>query len=161
MLTIHELSKTYNNGVKALKNVCLEIPKGMFGLLGPNGAGKSTLMRTLATLQEPDSGTATLDEVDIIKDKENLRKVLGYLPQDFCEGGIELSVRNEGPPLPAAMQQHLFDSMVSLRDKSERVHLGLGLHIVRLIVDFHGASVTAENLEDGSGVIFRIFFGSG
>ena len=80
---------------------------------------------------------------------------------DACEGGIELSVRNEGPPLPAAMQQHLFDSMVSLRDKSERVHLGLGLHIVRLIVDFHGASVTAENLEDGSGVIFRIFFGSG
>jgi ABC-type multidrug transport system ATPase subunit len=83
MLTIRELSKTYNNGVQALNNVFLEVPKGMFGLLGPNGAGKSSLMRTLATLQEPDAGTAFLDDIDIINNKEALRKVLGYLPQDF------------------------------------------------------------------------------
>lgn len=83
MLTIRELSKTYANGVRALNNVYLEVPAGMFGLLGPNGAGKSSLMRTLATLQEPDSGTATLDEIDIIRDKDELRRVLGYLPQQF------------------------------------------------------------------------------
>jgi ABC-2 type transport system ATP-binding protein len=83
MLTIRELSKTYNNGVKALDNIFLEIPGGMFGLLGPNGAGKSTLMRTIATLQEPDSGSIYLDELDLINDKEELRKILGYLPQDF------------------------------------------------------------------------------
>lgn len=83
MLTIRDLSKTYKNGVRALNQVFLEIPNGMFGLLGPNGAGKSSLMRTLATLQEPDSGTAFLDEIDIINDKESLRKVLGYLPQEF------------------------------------------------------------------------------
>jgi ABC-2 type transport system ATP-binding protein len=83
MLTIKNLSKTYKNGVRALNNVSLDIPRGMFGLLGPNGAGKSTLMRTLATLQEPDSGSAFLDEIDIVRDKEALRRVLGYLPQEF------------------------------------------------------------------------------
>ncbi len=83
MLTIRNLSKTYANGVKALQDVSLEIPNGMYGLLGPNGAGKSSLMRTLATLQLPDSGTATLDGIDIINEKEELRKVLGYLPQEF------------------------------------------------------------------------------
>lgn len=83
MLTIRELSKTYKNGVKALSNIFLEVPTGMFGLLGPNGAGKSSLMRTLATLQEPDTGTAFLDDIDIINDKTSLRKVLGYLPQEF------------------------------------------------------------------------------
>lgn len=83
MLSIKNLQKTYSNGVCALNNVSLEIPTGMFGLLGPNGAGKSTLMRTLATLQEPDSGEATLDGIDIIRNKEALRKVLGYLPQEF------------------------------------------------------------------------------
>jgi len=83
MLRVSNLSKTYRNGVKALVNVSLEIPKGMFGLLGPNGAGKSSLMRTLATLQEPDEGTAVLDEIDIVNQKEELRKVLGYLPQEF------------------------------------------------------------------------------
>ncbi len=83
MLTIRELSKTYANGVKALNNIYLEVPAGMFGLLGPNGAGKSSLMRTLATLQEPDAGTVTLDEIDVIHDKEAVRKVLGYLPQQF------------------------------------------------------------------------------
>jgi len=82
-LVINNLSKTYSNGVKALQNVSLEIPKGMFGLLGPNGAGKSTLMRTLATLQEPDKGAVSLGDIDIIKQKNELRQVLGYLPQQF------------------------------------------------------------------------------
>lgn len=82
-LSIDNLSKTYPNGVKALDNVSLAIETGMFGLLGPNGAGKSTLMRTLATLQEPDSGSAFLDEIDIINQPTELRKVLGYLPQEF------------------------------------------------------------------------------
>lgn len=82
-LKISNLSKTYANGVKALDNVSLELENGMFGLLGPNGAGKSSLMRTLATLQEADSGTATLDDIDILKQPAELRKVLGYLPQEF------------------------------------------------------------------------------
>jgi ABC-2 type transport system ATP-binding protein len=83
MLTIRNLSKTYENGIRALVDVSLDIPKGMFGLLGPNGAGKSTLMRTLATLQEPDAGTVRLDDLDVLKDKEGVRKILGYLPQEF------------------------------------------------------------------------------
>ncbi|NKB33210.1 MAG: ATP-binding cassette domain-containing protein [Pseudomonadales bacterium] len=83
MLRINNLSKTYSNGVKALAGVSLEISQGMFGLLGPNGAGKSTLMRTLATLQDADEGSAFLDEIDILNDKEALRQVLGYLPQEF------------------------------------------------------------------------------
>ena len=83
MLQIRELSKTYPNGVQALKKVTLDIPKGMFGLLGPNGAGKSSLMRTLATLQEADSGSVLFEAVDVLKDKEQVRRMLGYLPQDF------------------------------------------------------------------------------
>jgi ABC-type multidrug transport system ATPase subunit len=83
MLTISNLSKTYPNGVEALKNVNLEIPAGMYGLLGPNGAGKSTLMRTIATLQQPDTGTVDLDGLDVVAHPEDLRKLLGYLPQDF------------------------------------------------------------------------------
>ena len=82
-LVIQNLSKTYPNGVKALDDVSLTIENGMFGLLGPNGAGKSSLMRTVATLQEADSGTATLDGIDIFQQPEELRKVLGYLPQEF------------------------------------------------------------------------------
>ena len=82
-LTIQNLSKTYPNGVKALDNVSIEIENGMFGLLGPNGAGKSSLMRTIATLQEADAGTATLNEIDIFSEPHELRKVLGYLPQEF------------------------------------------------------------------------------
>src|SRR6185436_15461758 len=82
-LSIRNLSKKYANGVQALDNVSLAIGAGMFGLLGPNGAGKSTLMRTLATLQEADSGSATLDDIDVLRDKERLRRVLGYLPQEF------------------------------------------------------------------------------
>jgi ABC-type multidrug transport system ATPase subunit len=82
-LTINNLSKTYDNGVKALQNVSLEIPNGMFGLLGPNGAGKSTLMRTIATLQDADQGSIHLDSINVQEDKHALRKVLGYLPQQF------------------------------------------------------------------------------
>lgn len=82
-LQIKNLNKTYSNGVQALKDVTLTIPQGMFGLLGPNGAGKSSLMRTLATLQQADSGSVTLGELDILKDKAKVREILGYLPQEF------------------------------------------------------------------------------
>ena len=82
-LSIEGLSKTYSNGVRALDDVTLSIPQGMFGLLGPNGAGKSTLMRILATLQEPDAGTVMLGDIDVLTEKDRLRKALGYLPQEF------------------------------------------------------------------------------
>jgi ABC-type multidrug transport system ATPase subunit len=83
MLSIKNLTKTYANGVKAINDVSLEIPNGMFGLLGPNGAGKSSLMRTIATLQDPDSGTIHFNGLNVLTDKEGLRRQLGYLPQDF------------------------------------------------------------------------------
>jgi len=83
MLHVQGLSKTYPNGVKALDSVTLSIDNGLFGLLGPNGAGKSTLMRTLATLQEPDTGTITLDGRDVLADPQAHRRRLGYLPQEF------------------------------------------------------------------------------
>ena len=82
-LTINNLSKTYSNGVQALQNISLDIPTGMFGLLGPNGAGKSTLMRTIATLQEADTGTISLGDLDVLNQKHEVRKTLGYLPQEF------------------------------------------------------------------------------
>src|SRR5215472_17932797 len=82
-LRIEKLSKRYPNGTQALQDVSLTIPLGMFGLLGPNGAGKSTLMRTLATLQEADSGAAQLDGIDVLKQKDDVRRMLGYLPQEF------------------------------------------------------------------------------
>ncbi|VXB51741.1 Multidrug ABC transporter ATPase [Massilia sp. 9I] len=82
-LKIRNLSKTYANGVVALDRVTLNIPAGMFGLLGPNGAGKSTLMRILATLQECDSGSVFLDDIDVLDEKDEVRRMLGYLPQDF------------------------------------------------------------------------------
>ena len=85
-LAIDNLSKTYPSkarpeGVQALRDVSLRIPTGMFGLLGPNGAGKSTLMRTIATLQEPDTGSITFDGLDVLKEKDEVRRRLGYLPQ--------------------------------------------------------------------------------
>lgn len=83
MLTIKNLSKRYDNGVQALNNINLSIDKGMFGLLGPNGAGKSSFMRTLATLQLPDSGSITFEGIDVLAQPDELRKQLGYLPQDF------------------------------------------------------------------------------
>jgi len=88
MITIRSLQKTYSNGVRALDDISLDIPRGMFGLLGPNGAGKSSLMRTLATLQDADAGSATMDDgsggsIDMLRDKDAVRRQLGYLPQDF------------------------------------------------------------------------------
>jgi ABC-2 type transport system ATP-binding protein len=82
-LRIQNLSKCYGNGVQALQDVSLNIGSGMFGLLGPNGAGKSTLMRIVATLQEADSGSVFLDEIDVLHDHDRVRQVLGYLPQEF------------------------------------------------------------------------------
>ena len=83
MLTIENLTHVYGNGTRALDGVSLSIPKGMFGLLGPNGAGKSTLMRSIATLQTPTSGSIRFGDIDVIRTPEQLRRVLGYLPQDF------------------------------------------------------------------------------
>jgi ABC-2 type transport system ATP-binding protein len=83
MLSIRNVSKTYGNGVHALQGVTLDVQPGMFGLLGPNGAGKSTLMRTIATLQDPDSGSITFDGIDVATAKDQIRRTLGYLPQDF------------------------------------------------------------------------------
>jgi ABC-2 type transport system ATP-binding protein len=83
MLSIENLTHVYGNGTRALDDVSLSIPKGMFGLLGPNGAGKSTLMRSIATLQSPTSGSIRFGDIDVVKDPEQLRRVLGYLPQDF------------------------------------------------------------------------------
>lgn len=82
-LIVNSLSKTYSNGVAALKDVSLTLENGMFGLLGPNGAGKSSLMRTIATLQEADSGSVFLDDLDVLKNKTKVRQLLGYLPQEF------------------------------------------------------------------------------
>jgi len=83
MLELVNVSHTYPNGTRALNDVTMSVPKGMFGLLGPNGAGKSTLMRTLATLQNPSEGQITFGEIDVLKEPEKLRETLGYLPQDF------------------------------------------------------------------------------
>jgi ABC-2 type transport system ATP-binding protein len=117
MLSIRNLSKTYGNGVRALHDVSLEIPKGMFGLLGPNGAGKSTLMRTIATLQLPDSGTITFGDIDVVKDPAALRRVLGYLPQEF---GLY-------PNLSAEMVLDHFAQLKGVADKKERKELVKGL----------------------------------
>lgn len=83
MLQLADVSKSYAGGIRALSGIHLEVPRGMFGLLGPNGAGKSTLMRTIATLQAPDSGAITFGGIDVLREKTELRKLLGYLPQDF------------------------------------------------------------------------------
>jgi ABC-2 type transport system ATP-binding protein len=109
-LRIHNLSKTYSNGVKALQHVSLTIPAGMFGLLGPNGAGKSTLMRMLATLQEPDEGTIQLGALDVIRQKDAVRETLGYLPQDF---GVYRNITAE------KLLEH-FAILEGISDRSER-----------------------------------------
>lgn len=112
-LIIDSLSKTYPNGVQALKDFSISIGKGMFGLLGPNGAGKSTLMRTIATLQDADSGTITLGDLDVLRQKQEVRKLLGYLPQDF---GLD-------PRVPAeAMLQH-FAILKGIHNPKERKKL--------------------------------------
>jgi ABC-type multidrug transport system ATPase subunit len=109
-LEIRGLTKTYGNGVRALQGVDLDVPPGMFGLLGPNGAGKSTLMRTIATLQDPDAGTITLGDIDVLRDKEAVRRMLGYLPQDF---GVY-------PHLDAVTLLDHFATLKGIADRGER-----------------------------------------
>jgi ABC-2 type transport system ATP-binding protein len=109
-LKISNLSKVYPGGLRALSNVNLEISSGMFGLLGPNGAGKSSLMRTISTLQEPSEGTIFLDDLDVINNKEEMRKVLGYLPQDF---GFY-------PKVSADDMLHHFAILKGISNKAER-----------------------------------------
>jgi ABC-type multidrug transport system ATPase subunit len=110
MLNIQDLHKTYPSGVQALKGVSLDIAPGMFGLLGPNGAGKTTLMKIVATLLEPDSGAARMNEIDLIADKTATRKMLGYLPQDF---GLY-------PTLTAAQMLDYFAKLKGITDRRER-----------------------------------------
>lgn len=110
MLSIQNLNKTYENGVHAINNLSLEIPKGLFGLLGPNGAGKSSLMRTIATLQEPDSGSVLFDGLDVHADKTRLRRQLGYLPQSF---GVY-------PKVSALALLNHFAILKGLTDRAER-----------------------------------------
>jgi len=112
-LAINNLSKTYPNGVQALKNVSLSVSTGMFGLLGPNGAGKSTLMRTIATLQEADEGTIQMNGIDVLKEKHKVREMLGYLPQEF---GIYPEVTAEG------MLDHIA-VLKGIHNKKERKNL--------------------------------------
>ncbi|WP_445956984.1 ABC transporter ATP-binding protein [Yeosuana sp.] len=112
-LIIKNLTKTYKNGVKAIDNLNLEIGAGMFGLLGPNGAGKSTLMRTIATLQSPDSGTITFGDIDVLADNMSLRKVLGYLPQSF---GVY-------PKMSAEDLLDYFATLKGVKSKSDRQKL--------------------------------------
>ena len=106
-LRITNISKKYPNGVQALKDVTLTIPNGMYGLLGPNGAGKSTLMRTLATLQNPDEGSIRLGDIDVLKQRDEVRKTLGYLPQEF---GV----------YPKASAENLLDHFAVLKGITQR-----------------------------------------
>ena len=109
-LVISNLIKTYKNGVKAIDNLSIEIGTGMFGLLGPNGAGKSSLMRTIATLQDPDFGSITFDDINVLEDKMSLRKILGYLPQSF---GVY-------PKMSAEDLLHYFATLKGIANKIER-----------------------------------------
>ncbi|HEX6188893.1 MAG TPA: ABC transporter ATP-binding protein [Pyrinomonadaceae bacterium] len=113
MLKITDLTKTYPSGVQALRGISLDIPSGMFGLLGPNGAGKTTLMKILATLLDPDAGDARMNGLDVINDKHETRKMLGYLPQDF---GLY-------PSLTAEQTLHYFAQLKGVHDKKERTRL--------------------------------------
>jgi ABC-type multidrug transport system ATPase subunit len=110
ILSLKNVSKTYANGVKALDDVTIDIKAGMFGLLGPNGAGKSTLMRTIATLQEPDTGHIDFNGLDILNNKIEFRKTLGYLPQEF---GVY-------PKMSASDLLHYFASLKGITNKTER-----------------------------------------
>jgi ABC-type multidrug transport system ATPase subunit len=117
MLTIQNLSKTYANGVQALKDVSLEIPKGMYGLVGPNGAGKSTLMRTIATLQEADTGAIRFGQLDVLRQKDEVRRILGYLPQEF---GVY-------PRIPAEAMLDHFAVLKGIKGGKERKEAVQGL----------------------------------
>jgi ABC-type multidrug transport system ATPase subunit len=135
-LIIDNLSKTYSNGIKALQNISLEIPTGMFGLLGPNGAGKSTLMRTLSTLQEADSGSVFLGDIDVLKQKNELRQVLGYLPQQF---GLY-------PKISAEVLLNHFAVLKGISNKSERKEL-----VKALLQKTNLYEVRQQNLKGYSG----------
>jgi ABC-2 type transport system ATP-binding protein len=113
MLRISELKKTYSNRIQALKGITLDVPSGMFGLLGPNGSGKTTLMKILATLLEPDSGAAKMDGLDLLQDKHRVRKILGYLPQEF---GLY-------PTLTAQQTLDYFAKLKGVWNKKERAGL--------------------------------------
>ena len=136
MLRIDHLSKTYSNGVEALKDVSLTIPNGMFGLLGPNGAGKSTLMRTLATLQEPDGGEVRLNGVDVRRDPESLRRRLGYLPQEF---GVY-------PRTSAEVMLNHLAVLKGIGDRADRTAL-----VEQLLVQTNLWDVRRKNLDTFSG----------
>jgi len=132
LLSVENLEKTYPNGVRALDRISLQAPKGMFGLLGPNGAGKSSLMRTLATLQDADAGTARLDDIDLLEDTREARSVLGYLPQDF---GLypQLTARALLDHLavlkgvgPAPRRRALVDEMLELTNLHEKRDQAVG-----------------------------------
>jgi ABC-2 type transport system ATP-binding protein len=110
MLKIRELTKTYPSGIQALRKISLDVPAGMFGLLGPNGAGKTTLIKILATLLEPDSGTAEMNGFDLVNDKHSTRSVLGYLPQEF---GLY-------PTLTAEQTLHYFAKLKGVHNKKAR-----------------------------------------
>ena len=131
-LKIHNLSKTYKNGVKALDNLDIEIGAGMFGLLGPNGAGKSSLMRTIATLQKPDSGTIEFDGINILEDNIALRKVLGYLPQEF---GVY-------PNMSAENLLDYFARLKGISSKTERKEIVKKVLEVTNLYDQRGKSVS-------------------
>lgn len=135
-LEIKNLSKTYPNGVRALQDVSLSIGKGMFGLLGQNGAGKSTLMRTIATLQDADSGSITFNGIDVLKQPEELRKVLGYLPQEF---GVYPNVSAE------ELLLHVAD-MKGIVNKSERKDM-----VVDLLTRVNLYDVRKKQLDGYSG----------
>ncbi|MBC3844925.1 MULTISPECIES: ABC transporter ATP-binding protein [Winogradskyella] len=135
-LRIDNLSKTYSNGIKALQNISLDIPKGMFGLLGPNGAGKSTLMRTIATLQEADSGSIVLGDIDVLQQKNELRQVLGYLPQQF---GLY-------PKISAEVLLNHFAVLKGITNKNERKEL-----VKALLYKTNLYDVRQQNLKGFSG----------
>ncbi|WP_437368852.1 ABC transporter ATP-binding protein [Maribacter litoralis] len=135
-LIIDNLSKTYSNGVKALQHISLEIPTGMFGLLGPNGAGKSTLMRTVAALQEADQGTIKLGNIDVLTQKNELRQVLGYLPQQF---GLY-------PKISAEVLLNHFAVLKGITHKGERKEL-----VKALLYKTNLYDVRKQNLKGYSG----------
>ncbi len=135
-LVIENLSKTYSNGVQALKNISLTIDRGMFGLLGPNGAGKSSLMRTISTLQEADSGSIKLGDLDVLNQKHEVRKILGYLPQEF---GVYPRVTAE------TMLDHIAD-LKGIVDKKQRKEI-----VATLLEKVNLAHVKSKNIGTFSG----------